>query len=274
LAERWGVELTHVSGDDPDEVRAALRPNTRLLYLETITNPTTQVVDLPALASVARDAGVLTVVDNTFATPMLCRPLEHGVDIVLHSATKYIGGHSDLLAGVVVCADPAVHHRIWSHSTELGGNTDPTTASLAVRGLATLPLRMARHCENALSLARRLAEHPAVERVHYPGLPSHPQHAIARRLLDGGFGGVLSVDLVGGREAGRRFAEGLRLVSMAASLGGTHTLVMHPASTSHRKLDARALADAGIGEGTVRLAVGIEHVDDLWNDLEQALKAV
>ncbi|SEF88304.1 methionine-gamma-lyase [Thermomonospora echinospora] len=273
LAERWGVELTHVSGDDPDEVRAALRPNTRLLYLETITNPTTQVVDLPALASVAREAGVLTVVDNTFATPMLCRPLEHGVDIVLHSATKYIGGHSDLLAGVVVCADPAVHHRIWSHATELGGSTDPTTASLAVRGLATLPLRVARQCENALFLARRLAEHPAVERVYYPGLPSHPQHAIARRLLDGGFGGVLSIDLVGGREAGRRFTESLRLVAMAASLGGTKTLVLHPASTSHRGLDAQALAAAGIGEGTVRLAVGIEHPDDLWNDLEQALAA-
>lgn len=273
LAERWDVTVTHVSGDDPDEVRAALRPRTRLLYLETITNPTTQVVDLPVPASVAREAGVPTVVDNTFATPVLCRPLEHGADIVIHSATKYIGGHSDLLAGVVVCADPAVHHRIWSHSTELGACTDPTTASLAVRGLATLPLRMARHCENALALARRLAEHPAVERVHYPGLESHPQHAIARRLLDGGFGGVLSVELTGGREAGRRFAESLRLVRMAPSLGGTKTLVMHPASTSHRRLDARALAAAGIGEGTVRLAVGIEHVDDLWNDLEQALAA-
>jgi cystathionine beta-lyase/cystathionine gamma-synthase len=274
LAERWGVTVTHVSGDDPDEVRAAVGPRTRLLFLETITNPTTRVVDLPVLAAAARDAGVMTVVDNTFATPVLCRPLEHGADIVIHSASKYIGGHSDVLAGVVVCADPAVHHRIWRQVTELGSGTDPMTAWLSVRGLATLPLRMAGHCENALVLARRLAEHPAVERVNYPGLESHPQHGIARRLLDGGFGGVLSVELTGGRGAGRRFAESLRLVAMGPSLGGTRTLVMHPASTSHRGLDAQALAAAGIGEGTVRLAVGIEHPDDLWNDLEQALAAV
>ncbi|ACY99352.1 MULTISPECIES: trans-sulfuration enzyme family protein [Thermomonospora] len=271
LAERWGVEVTHVSGDDLRQVRAALRPRTRLLYLETITNPTTEVVDLPALAALAREAGVLTAVDNTFATPVLCRPLEHGIDIVIHSATKYLGGHSDVLAGVVVCADADLYRRIWHHSLELGAGIDPMTAWLSVRGMATLPLRMAQHCHNALGLARRLAGHPAVERVHYPGLESHPHHRVARRLLDGGFGGVLSIDLAGGREAGRVFAESLRLVRMAPSLGGTKTLVLHPASTSHRGLDERALAEAGIGAGTVRLAVGIEDLDDLWDDIEQAL---
>ncbi|WP_119728959.1 trans-sulfuration enzyme family protein [Thermomonospora amylolytica] len=274
LADRWGLELTHVSGEDPEEVRAALRPRTRMLYLETITNPVTQVADLPALAAVAREAGVPVVVDNTFATPVLCRPLEHGADVVIHSATKYIGGHSDVMAGAVVSADPRVHHRIWSQVLKLGGNIDPTTAWLCARGLATLHMRVMRQSENALLLARRLAGHPAVERVHYPGLESHPQHAIARRLLDGGFGGLLSVDLAGGREAGRAFAESLRLVELAVSLGGTKTLVMHPASTSHRSLDADALAAAGIGAGTVRIAVGVEHPDDLWNDLEQALAKV
>ncbi|REE98683.1 trans-sulfuration enzyme family protein [Thermomonospora umbrina] len=274
LAERWGVAVTHVSGDDPEEVRAAVRPTTRLLYLETITNPTTRVVDLPVLAATAREAGVLTVVDNTFATPVLCRPLEHGADIVLHSATKYLGGHSDVLAGVVVTADPAVHDRIWRHAVELGASVDAMTAWLAVRGMATLPLRVARQSENALALARRLAEHPAVERVHYPGLADHPDHDTARRLLDGGFGGVLSVDLVGGRKAGELFVEGLRLIPLAPSLGGVKSVVLHPAGTSHRGLSDEALIAAGIGEGTVRLALGIEHVDDLWADLERALAVV
>lgn len=274
LADRWGLELTHVSGEDPEQVRAALRPRTRMLYLETITNPVTQVADLPALAAVARQAGVPVVVDNTLATPVLCRPLEHGADVVVHSATKYISGHSDAVAGAVVCADPQVHRRIWNQLLISGGTLDPTSAWLCTRGLATLHMRVRRQSENALFLARRLAEHPAVERVHYPGLESHPQHATARRLLDGGFGGLLSVDLVGGREAGRVFAESLRLVQLAVSLGGTKTMVMHPASTSHRELDADALAAAGIGAGTVRFAVGVEHPEDLWSDLEQALAKV
>ncbi|HEX2316590.1 MAG TPA: aminotransferase class I/II-fold pyridoxal phosphate-dependent enzyme, partial [Thermomonospora sp.] len=252
LAERWGVEVTHVSVDDPEGVRAAVRPTTRLLYLETITNPTTQVVDLPALSSAVREAGVLTVVDNTFATPVLFRPLEHGADIVLHSATKFLGGHADVLAGVVVSADAAVHDRLWRHATELGSTMDPMTAWLTLRGMATLPLRVARQCANALTLARRLAEHPAVERVHYPGLPTHPHHETARKLLEGGFGGVLSLDLAGGREAGQRFVENLRLIPMAPSLGGVKSVVLHPASTSHRGLTPEELAAAGIGAGTVR----------------------
>ncbi|TDD61939.1 trans-sulfuration enzyme family protein [Actinomadura rubrisoli] len=271
LADRWGVELTHISGDDPAEVREALRPNTRLLYLETVANPTTHVTDLPAFAGAVRGTGVLTVVDNTFA-PLLCRPIEHGVDVVVHSATKFIGGHGDILGGVAVFADPAVHRRVWDHAIELGSTADPFAAWLAVRGLATLPLRMARQSATALDLARRLAAHPSVARVHYPGLIDHPQHELARHLLPDGSGGVLAFELAGGREAGRVFSEAVRLVSLGPSLGNVATLAMHPASTSHRQMDAASLAAAGIGEGTVRLSVGLEHPDDLWADIEQALE--
>jgi methionine-gamma-lyase len=271
LATRWGVEVTHVSGSDPAEVSAALRPTTRLLYLETIANPTTRVPDLAAhIAEAARD--VITVVDNTFATPLLCRPLDHGADIVVHSATKFLGGHSDVLGGVAVFGSAEIHQRVWHYATELGASADPFAAWLTLRGMQTLALRLERQCANALTLAERLAAHPAVAAAHYPGLPSHPDHAIARRLLAGGAGGgVLAFELAGGRQAGRAFIEAVRLASLSPSLGDVKTLVMHPASTSHRQLDADALAAAGIGEGTVRVAVGIEHPDDLWADLDQAL---
>ncbi|MFD8704766.1 trans-sulfuration enzyme family protein [Kitasatospora sp. NPDC059648] len=271
LAQRWGVEVTHVSGDDPDEVAAALRPSTRLLHLETISNPTTRVTDLPGLIEVARGAGVLSVVDNTFATPLLCRPIEHGADVVIHSATKYLGGHSDVLAGIAVFAETDLHRKVWHHATELGASADPFAAWLTLRGLQTLALRVRRHCDTALDLAARLSAHPAVSAVHYPGLPSHPDHDLARRLLPDGHGGVLAFDLAGGREAARVFTESVRLASLAPSLGGVHTLVLHPASTSHRQLSDGELAAAGIGPGTVRVSVGIEHPEDLWTDVEQAL---
>ncbi|MFJ4184833.1 trans-sulfuration enzyme family protein [Kitasatospora sp. NPDC089509] len=271
LAERWGVELTHVGGDDPDEVAAALRPNTRLLHLETVSNPTTRVTDLPGLIAVAKRAGVLSVVDNTFATPLLCRPIEHGADVVVHSATKYLGGHSDVLAGIAVFADAELHRTVWHYATELGASADPFAAWLTLRGLQTLALRVRRHCDTALDLATRLSAHPAVTAVHYPGLPSHPDHELARRLLPAGHGGVLAFDLAGGREAARAFTGAVRLASLAPSLGGVHTLVLHPASTSHRQLSDEELAAAGIGPGTVRVSVGIEHPEDLWVDLEQAL---
>ncbi|MFC9975978.1 trans-sulfuration enzyme family protein [Spirillospora sp. NPDC127200] len=274
LADRWGVTVDYVGGTDAEEVRAALRPETRLLMLETIANPTTQVSDLPALAAVAREAGVTVVVDNTFATPLLCRPLELGADVVVHSATKYLGGHADVVAGVAVFADADLHGRVWKHMLDLGSVLDPHSAHLLLRGLATLPLRLRRQCDNAQALAERLARHPAVTHVGYPGLPTHPQHELAGRLLGGGAGGVLSFELAGGREAGKVLVEALRLVSLAPSLGDVRTLAMHPASTSHNQLDAAALAAAGITEGTVRLSVGIEHPDDLWADIEQALTKI
>ncbi|MFF7457204.1 trans-sulfuration enzyme family protein [Kitasatospora sp. NPDC008115] len=271
LAERWGVAVTLVGGDDPEEVRAALRPTTRLLYLETVSNPTARVADLPALIGAARAAGVLSVVDNTFPTPLLCRPIEHGADIVIHSATKYLGGHSDVMAGLAVFADAELHHRVWHHAVEQGATLDPFAAWLTLRGMQTLGLRIRRHNETALDLAGRLAAHPAVAAVHHPGLPGHPDHELARRLLPDGQGGVFAVDLAGGREAARAFVGAVRLASLAPSLGGVHTLVLHPASTSHRQLSDEELTAAGIGPGTVRIAAGIEHPEDIRADLEQAL---
>ena len=268
LAERWGVEVTYVGGHDPDEVRAALRPETRVLYLETIANPTGHVSDLPALSAVVGD-DVLVVVDNTFASPLLCRPIEHGADVVVHSTTKYLGGHSDVTGGVAVFADQARYRAVWRHSIELGVTADPFAAWLTIRGLRTLALRVRRHEENAEVLARRLAAHPAVRVVHWPGLDTHPSHAVAARFLDG-FGSAFSFD-VADVDAGRRFVTGLELVRLAPSLGGTESLVLHPASTSHRQLDEAQLNASGITGGTIRLSVGIEDVDDLWQDIARAL---
>ncbi|MFD7323089.1 trans-sulfuration enzyme family protein [Streptomyces sp. NPDC059875] len=272
LAERWGVEVTYVSGTDPEEVRRALRPETRLLYLETIANPTTRVGDLPALIAVAAEAGVASAVDNTFASPLLFRPIDHGADIVIHSATKYLAGHADVLGGMAVFKDAELYDRVRHHAVELGASTDPFAAWLTLRGLQTLPLRIERQCASALDLAGRLAAHPAVSAALHPALAGHPDEAIARRLLPKGGGGVVSFDLAGGREAGRAFVGAVRVASLSPSLGDVKTLVMHPASTSHRQLDPAALEAAGIGPGTVRLSVGIEHVEDLWADLEQALE--
>jgi len=273
LASKWGVEVTYVSGSDPDEIRAALRPNTRLLYLETIANPTTRVADLPALIAAA-GPGVKKVVDNTFATPLLCRPLEHGADVVVHSATKYICGHGDAVAGVAVFASEEDHRTVWEEAVEIGMTLDPFAAFLLLRGLATLGLRVPRHCDNALHLAKELASHPKVASVAYPALPDHPDHEVAQRLLDGRGGGVLSFDLTGGREAGRRFIESTELIALTASLGEAKTLAIHPASTSHRMYSAEALEAAGFSEGTVRIAVGIEHPEDIWRDVARALDRI
>ena len=272
LAARYGIDVSYISGRDAAELTAALRPRSRLLYLETVANPTVAVSDQPALLAAARSAGLTCVVDNTFATPLLCRPIEHGADIVLHSATKYLGGHDDVTLGVIVSAQDEMHHALWKNSVDLGVAADPFAAWLTIRGLKTLSLRMARHCENAAHLAERLAGHPAVAEVHWPGLPSHPDHAVARRLLSG-FGGMVAFDVAGGREAGLAFVSALRLAALAPSLGGTETLVLHPASTSHRQMDAAGLKEAGIGEGSIRVSVGLEHPDDLWADFAQALPA-
>lgn len=270
LSRRFGIEVSHVPEDDPEALRAALRPGTRLLYLETIANPMTQVADLPGMCAAAREAGLISVVDNTFASPVLCRPLEHGADIVIHSTTKYLSGHADVLGGVAVFASPELYRRVWHFAVELGATADPFAAWLTLRGIQTLPLRMERHCSNTRELALRLDNHPAVAAVHWPGLPSHPSHALARRLLPD-FGGVFSFDLVGGRAAGERFMSSVRLALLAPSLGGVETLVLHPATTSHRSLTPGELARHGIGEGTVRMAVGIEHIEDIWADVARAL---
>ncbi|MFE0653546.1 trans-sulfuration enzyme family protein [Streptomyces sp. NPDC059534] len=272
LAERYGIEVVRISGDDPAELEAAaVHPATRLLVLETIANPTGQVPDLPGLLAAARALGVTSVVDNSLASPVLCRPLELGADIVVHSTTKYLSGHSDVLGGVAVFADDGLRHRIWPRTVELGACADPFAAWLTLRGIPTLPLRMREHCANAAALAERLGARGDVTAVHYPGLAGHPSYSRARTVLSGG-GGLLSFELAGGRRAGRAFIEGVRLARLALSLGGVETLVTHPASTSHRELGEGELAAAGIGAGLVRVSVGIEDVGDLWADVEQALE--
>ncbi|MEV4276633.1 trans-sulfuration enzyme family protein [Actinoplanes xinjiangensis] len=272
LADRNDLTVTFVSGHDPEEVRAAITPRTRMLYLETVANPTGHVSDLPALAPIARAAGVVTVVDNTFATPLLCRPLEHGADVVLHSVTKFLGGHSDVTGGIVVFADDARYREVWAEAVEFGATPDPFAAWLTLRGLQTLPLRIARHTENVARVAGFLAGHPAVDRVLWTGDPDHRSHAIAATFVRG-FAAPFCFDLAGGYEAGLRFQKGVRVIRLAPSLGGTQTLILHPASSSHRQLDAAALRAASIGPGTIRIAVGIEHPDDLIADLDQALSA-
>jgi len=272
LLSRYDVGVTYVDASDPGRVKAALRPETRAVYVETIANPTMSVADLPALAEVAAGAGVPLVVDNTVASPYLCRPLTHGAEVVVHSATKYLGGHSDVVGGIAVFADEARHVAAWDVMRDLGASPDPFAAWLLLRGVKTLPLRMDRHVGNARVLAELLAGHPKIGRVYWPGLPGHPTHETAARILDGP-GGLLSFDLRAGRDAGRRFVEATGVARLAASLGGPETLVTHPASTTHRQLGRDALAAAGIGEGMIRVSVGIEDPGDLRADFEQALEA-
>ncbi len=274
VLSRFGVTATFVDGTDLDAVRAAVRPETTVLWGETLANPTMSVTDLPGLSSIAREAGIPFVVDSTFASPAVCRPLEHGVDLVVHSATKYIGGHSDATGGVVV-GSPELLARVRHDRIDLGGVLSPDEAFLLHRGLATLPLRVERHCSNALAVATALQDHPAVEQVCYPGLATHRDHALAGKLFDAGrYGAVVTVTPRGGREAGMALCDALRLVSIATSLGGTHSKAGHIATTSHRQLDDAALAAAGIGPASVRISVGLEDADDVVADLVQALDAL
>jgi cystathionine beta-lyase/cystathionine gamma-synthase len=267
---RYGIEVTFVSPHDPDAVAAAL-PDAVLFYAETIANPTVTVADLEALGSLCRASGVPAVVDNTFASPYLCNPARFGFDHVLHSATKYIGGHHDLTGGVVATTEDGMR-RLRDTAIETGGTMAPFEAWLALRGLMTLELRMGRHSRSAQTLAEFLEGQAKVERVHYPGLPSHPNHEVARRLLPRGFGGMLAFEIEGGVEAGMRFCDALELGWIATSLGGTHTLVGHAASTTHRQMDPAARRAAGIADGLVRLSVGLEDLEDLIEDFERALE--
>ena len=270
-APPFGIAVDFVDARDPDAGRAARRPPTRAIYAETVANPTLTVADLPALAEIGAAAGVPLVVDNTVASPFLCRPIEHGAAVVVHSATKYLGGHSDVVGGLALFAEPERHDAAWRAMIELGASPDPFAAWLVLRGVKTLPLRMRAHGANARRLAELLDTHPKVARVHWPGLPGHPTAQLAAKLLDGD-PGMLSFDLEGGREAGRRFIEATRVAKLAASLGSTETLVSHPASTTHRQLSPEALAAAGIGEGMVRVSVGLEDAADLAEDFTRALE--
>jgi methionine-gamma-lyase len=267
---RYGIEVTFVSPHDLDAVAAAL-PDAVLFYAETIANPTVTVADLEALGSVCRASGVPAAVDNTFASPYLCNPARFGFDHVLHSATKYIGGHHDLTGGVVATTEDGMR-RLRDTAIETGGTMAPFEAWLALRGLMTLELRMERHSRSAQTLAEFLEGQAKAVRVHYPGLASHPHHEVARRLLPRGFGGMLAFEIEGGVEAGMRFCDALELGWIATSLGGTHTLVGHAASTTHRQMDPAARRAAGVADGLVRVSVGLEDVEDLIEDFDRALE--
>lgn len=268
-----GLRFSYSTFASRADIEAQLAPDTRMIWVETPSNPLLKLVDLEQVAAIARSRGILTVADNTFASPWVQQPLSYGFDIVLHSATKYLNGHSDLVNGVVVVADAQLAERLAFLQNAVGSIPSPFDCFLANRGLKTLALRMQRHCDNALEVARRLERHPKVERVIYPGLPSHPQHALARRQMRAG-GGMVTIVLKGGEAEARRFLERCEIFILAESLGGVESLIEHPAIMTHASVPPEVRGELGIGDSLVRLSVGVEDVDDLIADLEQALAAV
>jgi cystathionine gamma-lyase len=267
-----GHSVSFIDLSDPAALTAALRPETRMVWVETPTNPLLKLVDLAAVAQIAKQRGLLAVCDNTFATPYLQRPLEHGFDIVVHSTTKYLNGHSDAIGGAaVVRADAELEERIAYLQNAVGGVPGPFDSFLTLRGIKTLALRMERHCANALAVARFLEGHAAIERVFYPGLASHPQYALAQRQMHGGYGGIVTAVLRGGLAAARRTLERCRLFALAESLGGVESLIEHPALMTHSSLPAALRQSLGISDGLIRLSVGVEDLEDLLGELTRAL---
>jgi len=271
IVRRFGVDFSYVDAS-PDAFEAAIRPNTRLLYLETPTNPLLQIVDLRGCCRWARRRKLAVAVDNTFLTPYFQRPLESGADFVIHSTTKYLNGHSDGIGGAVICKNPADAEKIKFVQKAAGAVLAPFECWLVLRGVKTLAVRMRQHEANAMAIARWLRKQSKVRAVHYPGLPDHPQHRLARRQMSG-FGGMLSFDL-GTRARAERFVERVRLFAFAESLGGVESLLAHPATMSHAGITAQERAAMGIGEGLLRVSAGIEDAADLIGDLEGALRAV
>jgi O-acetylhomoserine (thiol)-lyase len=301
---RLGLHTTFVDPDDPENFRRAITPRTRLLYAETVANPRMNVLDIAAVAEIAHQAGIPLVIDNTFASPFLCRPIEHGADIVLHSATKFIGGHGTSIGGVIVDSgrfpwdqgafpqllEPSKgYHGIRFYETfgdfafimkarveglrDFGPAVSPFNSFLFLQGLETLGLRMERHSQNALAAARYLAEHPAVKWVNHPGLESSPYHALAQRYLPRGCGAIFTFGIRGGMQAGRRFIESLELFSHLANVGDAKSLVIHPASTTHQQLSDEEKIACGVTDDMIRLSVGLEDIEDILWDLDQALEA-
>lgn len=265
------LDFSFVDLNDLDAVAAALTPQTRMIWAETPTNPMLKLVDLAALSVFARKHGLILVVDNTFCSPMVQRPIELGADIVLHSATKYLNGHSDIVGGVLVAADAELGKQLAFLQNSIGAVAGPFDAFLAMRGLKTLHLRMREHCASALKIAQWLEAHPAVEKVIYPGLPSHPQHELAKRQMQG-FGGIVTIRIKGGLEASRRMLEQTRLFALAESLGGVESLIEHPAIMTHASVPAEKRAELGIDDGLIRLSVGVEDVEDLIAELDACLR--
>jgi cystathionine gamma-lyase len=267
-----GLQFSFVDLSDLAAVEAAIRPNTRMIWIETPTNPMLKLADLEAVAALGRKHGVLTAADNTFASPYVQRPLELGVDLVMHSTTKYLNGHSDIVGGCVAVGENAdLIDRLKFLQNAIGSIASPFDSFLALRGVKTLAIRMRQHCESALKIAAWLGEHPAVAKVIYPGLSSHPQHALAKRQMTGGFGGIISIELDSDLDGARRMLERVEIFTLAESLGGVESLIEHPAIMTHASIPAAQREALGISDSLIRLSVGIEDTDDLIRDLEQAL---
>ncbi len=303
--DKFGIDVTFTDTDDPAEFEAAITDETKLLYTETLGNPRLTVPDLEAISEVAHSHDIPLMVDNTMASPALCRPIEHGADIVAHSLTKYLGGHGTSIGGILVDSgnfdweasgkfpdlvepDPAYHGLSFTEHFEeqafiararvrilrdLGGCISPMNSFLILQGIETLPLRMERHCENARKVAEFLNQHPEVSWVNYPGLPDHPTHDRAAHYLSGGFGGMIGFGVEGGLESGKSFINNLDIISHLANIGDARTLAIHPASTTHQQLNDEELEQAGVTEDFIRLSVGLEDIDDITADLDQALQS-
>jgi O-succinylhomoserine sulfhydrylase len=270
---RYGVEVTFVDGTDLDQWRAALRPDTAAVFLESVSNPTLEVIDLPAVATLAHEVGAIVMVDNVFATPVLTRALDHGADVVIYSATKHIDGQGRALGGVILGTREFVRKTAEPYLKHTGGAMSPFNAWIMLKGLETIELRVRAQAEGALALAEALKDDPRLARVLYPGLPAHPQHAVAAKMLERG-GTVLSLDIAGGQAAAFRFLNALRIVTISNNLGDAKSIVTHPATTTHQRLSEAQRARLGITPGLVRLSVGLEDPGDLLADLRQALDAV
>ncbi len=270
---RFGVESTFVASENADEIEKAMRPETKLVYIETPTNPTIEITDIARAAEIAHANGALLCVDNTFCSPHLQRPFEFGADISLHSMTKFLNGHADVVAGILVARTEEVFERLRPTVTTFGGTIDPHQAWLVLRGLKTLPMRVERGQANAIEIAKMLADHPKVEWVRYPGLKDDPAYELAQRQMDGP-GSLMSFGLRGGLEAGRKLLDNVKLLALAVSLGGIESLAQHPASMTHAGMTPEARERAGITDGLVRISVGCEDLDDIRRDLEQALAIV
>lgn len=270
---RYNVEASFVNTSNPENIKAAIQSNTKVLYIETPANPTMEITDIRACAQIAKKHNLILVVDNTFCSPYLQKPLELGADVVLHSVTKFINGHADIVGGVIVAKDPEIYKRIRHSMVFLGCNMDPTQAFMVLRGVKTLAIRIERAQENAMKVAQFLAAHPKVAWIKYPGLPSHPQFELAKIQMNG-FGSMMSFGLKGEYDAGKKLMDHVHLAMLAVSLGGVETLIQHPASMTHAVVSKEDKLKAGITDDLIRFSVGIEDVKDIIHDLEQGLEAV
>lgn len=272
-----GHDFTYVDLTDPENLLAAIKPETKMVWVETPTNPMLKLADLKAIAAICRERGIIAVADNTFASPLVQRPLEHGFDIVVHSATKYLNGHSDVIGGIAIVGAEA-HQQAWREQlgflqNSVGAIAGPFDSFLTLRGVKTLAIRMERHCRSALELARWMEQQPEIRRVYYPGLESHPQHALAKRQMEG-FGGIISIDLNTDLAGARRFLEHCQVFALAESLGGVESLIEHPALMTHATIPPAQRAVLGIGDGLIRLSVGIEDIEDIRADIRGSLDAI